>query len=747
MLISERARSISPTKDSPLQQQLDELIQRDSRPSTPLSHSIQPPVDLLPLSSASKDSSGLPRRDSEAHQSDISPKEPSPDIMKSPALGRPLSWKQRPTSRDLGSPAPIALKPATEEEKPAKDTRTADEEDDMVSRAQIAQSLSSKDPSFFRQTSDRGESSRAYRRAHNSSLSEASTSRPNVKLPGLNREVVSDLGARPVSEQGDEGSRSPSRTSSVFGASGFGNRYSSVSSVSTAGLGSPVPLTSPRRHERASSIYEEQQTGEHLTMSPTQGRIASDRPPSPTKGLGGFVQSAMLKRSDSVSKRWSAQLPTNSLRGGGTRPLQSPGMSPEGFTGLPSTRPGSRPDSRPGSSHSDATVVRGEGDDASVISRSTDVYARPPSRRRESVSTASGRNPDLPVSPSKTMDPRRWSPTKASWLESALSKPDSPKPKPRVPEEPEWKKGLTDRLRKAKELNQTDKGDNMESEKVVTPTGSQPAQDPSSSPEKTDSPAAKPSSDLKIDPPQETIESSSPSPSEVLSPKDSTKSPPIPAKSEFLKSESKGPVLSSTQDTASKPAIPSVKSSQIDFRGNLRRRETTDDSVKKDEPEFKAVFGRLRRAETKNYVAPDELKGNILRGKAGLTVTGGPKKTDRVDDFKESLLKRKEAMKAAGGSIRQDNSPGNNQPPQETTPEAILVRQNLGRSNSIRSTLGSKNPPTKPLSKPAALNSSNEPPQRKREPKSSELRITAYKIPPSTATYRYSRCKRYCRSS
>ncbi|KAM5447895.1 hypothetical protein MaudCBS49596_005690 [Microsporum audouinii] len=710
---AERARSISPTKDSPLQQQLDELIQRDSRPSTPLSHSIQPPVDLLPLSPASKDSSGLPRRDSEAHQSDISPKEPSPDIMKSPALGRPLSWKQRPTSRDLGSPAPIALKPATEEEKPAKDTRTADEEDDMVSRTQIAQSLSSKDPSFFRQTSDRGESSRAYRRAHNSSLSEASTSRPNVKLPGLNREVVSDLGARPVSEQGDEGSRSPSRTSSVFGASGFGNRYSSVSSVSTAGLGSPVPLTSPRRHERASSIYEEQQTGEHLTMSPTQGRIASDRPPSPTKGLGGFVQSAMLKRSDSVSKRWSAQLPANSLRGGGTRPLQSPGMSPEGFTGLPSTRPGSRPDSRPGSSHSDATVVRGEGDDASVISRSTDVYARPPSRRRESVSTVSGRNSDLPVSPSKTMDPRRWSPTKASWLESALSKPDSPKPKPRVPEEPEWKKGLTDRLRKAKELNQTDKGDNMESEKVVTPIGSQPAQDPSSSPEKPDSPAAKPSSDLKIDPPQETIESSSPSPSEVLSPKDSTKSPPIPAKSEFLKSESKGPVLSSTQDTPSKPAIPSVKSSQIDFRGNLRRRETTDDSVKKDEPEFKAVFGRLRRAETKNYVAPDELKGNILRGKAGLTVTGGPKKTDRVDDFKESLLKRKEAMKAAGGSIRQDNSPGNNQPPQETTPEAILVRQNLGRSNSIRSTLGSKNPPTKPLSKPAALNSSNEPPKEK----------------------------------
>ncbi|EFR03985.1 hypothetical protein MGYG_06989 [Nannizzia gypsea CBS 118893] len=709
---AERARSISPTKDSPLQQQLDELIQRDSASSTPLSHSIQPPVDLVPSSLASRDSSGLPRRDSEVRQPETSPKQSSPDITKtSPLGGRPLSWKQRPMSRDQGSPTSTTLKPAREEEeKPATDTSTAGgademEEDAVVSRTQIAQSLGSKDPSFFKQTSDRGDGSRAYRRAHTSSFSEASTNQSSVKLPGLSREAVSDLSMRPASELGEERSRSPSRTSSVYGASSFGNRYSSVSSVTTAGLGSPVPLTSSRRHERASSIYEEQQTGDHLTMSPTQGRLASDnRPPSPTKGLGGFVQSAMLKRSDSVSKRWSAQLPVNTLRGGNTRPLPSPAMSPEGFSGLPS-RPGSRPDSRPGSSHSDATVVRGEGDDASVISRSTDTYTRPPSRRRESVSTASGRDSGLPVSPSKTMDPRRWSPTKASWLESALSKPDSPKLKPRVPEEPEWKKDLTDRLRKAKELNQPEKTDTSESEKAVSAAGSK--LDRPSSPEKLDSPPLKSPSDLKIHPPQETREpSSSPSPSEVRSPKDLTKSPPIPAKSEFLKSETKGSAPSPTQDTPSKPAAPGVKSSQIDFRGNLRRRETVDDSIRKDEPEFKAVFGKLRRAETKNYVAPDELKGNILRGKAGLTVTGGPKKTERVDEFKESLLKRKEAMKAAGGSIRPDHTgSANNQPPKDSTPEAILVRQNLGRSNSIRSTFGSKNPPAKPISKPAALRS------------------------------------------
>ncbi|KAF3481256.1 uncharacterized protein GIQ15_04015 [Arthroderma uncinatum] len=718
---AERARSISPTKDSPLQQQLDDLIQKDSRPSTPRSYSIHPPVDLLPSFSASKDSSGFPRRDSEARQLETHPKESSVDIMKSPATGRPLSWKQRPGSRDLGSPTPVSPKQAVGEEKPVTETKTPTESDVAVSRTQIAQSLGSKDPSFFKQTSDRGEGSRAYRRAHNSSFSEATMGRPNVKLPGLSREAVSDLGVPPASDLGDERSRSPSRTSSVYGAGSFGNRYSSISSVSTAaGLGSPIPLASPRRHERAPSIYEEQQQpGEHLTMSPTQGRIASDRPSSPTKGLGGFVQSAMLKRSDSVSKRWSAQLPSTTLRGTNSRPLPSPGMSPEGFSGLPTSRPGSRPDSRPGSSHSEATVVRNDGDDASTFNRSTDAFVRPPSRRKESVSTASGRNTDLPVSPSKTMDPRRWSPTKASWLESALSKPESPKPKPRVPEEPEWKKGLTDRLRKAKESNNTEKGEHSEPEKVVTPTGSQKFDDPQSSPEKAEGPLVKSRSDLEVELPRESGETKQSSASEDRSPKDPVKTPPIPPKSESLKAETKGPSLSptlpSTQDTpASKPATSNVKSSQIDFRANLRRRETTDDSAKKDEPEFKAVFGRLRRAETKNYVAPDELKGNILRGKAGLTTTGGPKKTERVDEFKESILKRKEAMKAGGGSIRQDpNGLGNNPPPQQTTPEAILMRKNLGRSNSIRSTTGSKNPPAKPLSKPLAIQapSAEEPPE------------------------------------
>src|SRR5690606_6402131 len=38
-------------------------------------------------------------------------------------------------------------------------------------------------------------------------------------------------------------------------------------------------------------------------MSPSQIRIG-DRTPSQTKGFGGFVQSAMLKREGSINKRW-----------------------------------------------------------------------------------------------------------------------------------------------------------------------------------------------------------------------------------------------------------------------------------------------------------------------------------------------------------------------------------------------------------------------------------------------------------
>src|SRR5271154_2069610 len=95
--------------------------------------------------------------------------------------------------------------------------------------------------------------------------------------------------------------------------------------------------------------------------------------------------------------------------------------------------------------------------------------------------------------------------------------------------------------------------------------------------------------------------------------------------------------ISSEQGTSSKTKkeAPSIKPKaqtppKTDLRANLKPRQKDLSDNAPGEPEFKNVFGKLRRTETKNYVAPDELKDNIQRGKAALNITGGPQKTKRV---------------------------------------------------------------------------------------------------------------------
>lgn len=130
---------------------------------------------------------------------------------------------------------------------------------------------------------------------------------------------------------------------------------------------------------------------------------------------------------------------------------------------------------------------------------------------------------------------------------------------------------------------------------------------------------------------------------------------------------------------------PRPQSPVVDFRANLRKREVVKDSGPEKEPEFKNVFGKLKKTETRNYKAPDELKGNILRGKAALNVTGGPKKTERVDEFRKSLVSTKEAMKAGGGSIRR-NTIEEKEAPTIAVPEAIVKRHTMTKSSSFKRT-------------------------------------------------------------
>ena len=137
-----------------------------------------------------------------------------------------------------------------------------------------------------------------------------------------------------------------------------------------------------------------------------------------------------------------------------------------------------------------------------------------------------------------------------------------------------------------------------------------------------------------------------------------------------------------------KPETPPKK----DFRASLKSRQPVAGSEKKEEVnELQNVFGKLRRTETKNYVAPDTFKNNILQGKNALNVTGGPKPTVRRDEFRDSLVSQKAAMLAKAqetGSAahkRADSSAKD-----ATPPEAIAACRKLSRSDSI-----SKPPPPK----------------------------------------------------
>ncbi|KAI2122877.1 hypothetical protein LOZ42_000485 [Ophidiomyces ophidiicola] len=712
---AERARSISPTKDSPLLLGSPTLKDLPMNTSTP-SKSIIPPIDLLPttktldLDTASRDlaySSTASNEDTDSRAAESI----GGNTTRPPDRTRAMSWKQRPQSSEVDTLASTLRFPSDPPNSRGRDdlTVSANDSESTMSRAQISQSLGSKDPSWFKQTSDRGIGSPACRKASSTPLADVHLPAASVKLPGLTKEptLEPDKGS---SYDGSERSRSPSRANSVYGSSNFGNRYSSISSVTTlGGLGSPVPLSNPHRLE---SRGPESLPADRVAMSPSQSRLASDRPSSPTKGLGGFVQSAMMKRSDSVSKRWSTQSGPNSFRNSfiSSRGEASVLNSPKAQLG-PATAEST---SRPASSHSEATVVRHSVEDVSSavdLDVPQDSTASGQRFTKASPLSNSGLISDqispfegLPVTPSKTMDPKRWSPTKSSWLESAINRPESPRPKATVPsQEPDWKRGLTHKLRTSRDIGQGNKA-------LDSISTSMPSEEyhrlPTASNTKTSSKySQEPLENVDTDLVEETR-----TPRMIEQPDDEEKLrcqfPDIPPKSQGL--ESKIHTLSLKNEQSSSPPDPDSQSSigdkqtphpdaampplekplsSGDFRANLRPRGLPTDKSNAQEPEFKSVFGKLRRTETKNYVAPDEFKDNILRGKAALNITGGPKRTPRVDEFKESILKQKKAMKAGGGSIRRTTNdpkrlPGDSD---SSVPEAIAKRMALSRSESARS--------------------------------------------------------------
>jgi hypothetical protein len=613
-----------------------------------------------------------------------SPSKRDASIRASPSSAMPsrsptLSWQRRPNSQSADLPrsrplSMVATENAARSPRPAATPEPASEStsEQPLSREQIAQSLGSRDPAWFRQTADRGLNSPAYRRnqVEAEDRSDHGLHSGRVQMPGMSRDA-----SRPEKPLDDPLDRSPSRSNIAFRAD---SRSSEAIGNPSGNIGSPIPSSSAQRFEPPNIDSMPEARG--LAMSPSQGRISperSDRPVSPTKGMGGFVQSAMMKRSDSVSKRWSVQSPGLS-RGNSVANNLNTSTSVSRPSSL--SRDGSpRPSSRPTSSHSNATITDWQRPGTSNSMRSStttsandDVFVKPSlpaSRSQTPADTKSGQDNSSedqpahgqttpPTSPSKTMNPRRWSPTKSSWLESALNKPESPKPKVAPPQQPAW----MSEINKARQKNSVD---------LTRSTGAGPKHEvniggllrspPLGGPAKSFTAGGLPagfSSGLV-----------SKGRSESIGSQDSKAAPGKPEPE----------IKTSPISGKPKPAPPPAK----DFRATLKPRQPLADSGKKDEPEFKNVFGQLRRAKTQNYVAPDELKNNITQGKAALNTTGGPKKTERRDEFKDAILKKKEDFKKAQVEGKGITRAAGGEPQEAPLPEALAKRNALGRSGSI----------------------------------------------------------------
>jgi hypothetical protein len=564
----------------------------------------------------------------------------------------------------------------------------ANEDAPELSRTQIAESLAAKDPGWFRQTADRGVGSAALRRAQEDSTGAAAPGSERLRMPGMARDSTFDTEGPSSPPPDSARSQSPSRASSVR-MSTTSSRYSSTTTPSDSGssrIRSPPPsiLDAPKLIPTGSD-----------RKSPLTGR-----PPSPTKGMGGFVESAMLKRADSVNKRWSAQAPPGlnrqnsaaSNRGsyigghsGSTSPTRMD-RPPLTLSRGNSLEPA--PGSRPSSSHSNLAATQSVDDQPADLDRegfvrpAKPLYSRPKSVASLQNLAQSTAEPSPPASPS-----RRWSPTKSSWLESALTKTeDKPKPQPVLPTQPSWMTEINKAKHSRTNSSIQDPSKLPNSERSLAELTSNAQTTHPAPPEQAKSLPVDKALAAPIERPYSTPLKRMVSPPIVKA----KSPPPEPAAKPMSLNSTEGSM--STNSTAAMPS-PSMNSSwetkkpaptpgKMDFRANLKSRQASTDDNSKNEPEFKNALGKLKRTQTEKFVAPDMLKDNILRGKAGLTITGGPAKRERVDELKESLIKQKEAIKikAAAEPKKPMTKPANLQ----STPEALAKRNVLHRSQSSK---------------------------------------------------------------
>lgn len=649
-----------------------------------------------------------------------------------------LSWQQRPSSRgSTGSssrPFSVIASEHNASNPPLAAIDRAPTVVDSYSIREISQSLESRDPAWFKQTQDREFGSPAFRRNQDDS-SDTAAIVGSIRLPGMLRESEFDDRANSAPDSGR--SASPSREGSIGGTPRLGHEYSNSASLGSAGgIGSPLPTKRSQRFDPPSntslSMGDNSSIARALAMSPSQGRLSPerlDRPASPTKGLGGFVQSAMLKRSDSVNKRWSAQAGPGLSRGDSIASSRSGYEGKKypmgGITPLKDSRPKSmsrehstETTSRPGSSHSNATLTQGQIEDERT-SLGTSLASIKPGSFQDEVPTSAPSNSKSPP-PSKQVDnepmmsppaspSKKWSPTKASWLENAIKKPDSPKIMSPAPQQPAW---MTEMNRAKQQRGNIDlsKGGNFREVATVGLVRSPPpgvgykppgigglangfsagaAGNPRvDSPERVKQLYELPKTTKHNNDPRESISPHTPLTESEMKANSFRKSPATAKLADSPSVKKHDSQLSSRTQSPKAAKTKPETPPKIDFKSTLKSRQASGEARSRDEPEFKNVFGNLKRTQTQNYKAPDELKDNILRGKAGLALTGNPTRTERKDDFKESILKKKEGMVVPSASTRITSASSKIQG--HNVPEAIAKRQGLTRSERFLSNDGTE---------------------------------------------------------
>ncbi|OAR00406.1 hypothetical protein LLEC1_01357 [Akanthomyces lecanii] len=697
----ERARSISPQKSSPANTpspranaravNLSDSLKLDS--SLNLENARESSVELA----RGMGYSNSPTKENEAPISADSKHDTTAGASEA-GLARTstLSWQQRrPNSRGGTASRPLSMVAAQNATQRGVNRMqdpqppAATPEHQTLTREDIAKTLGLKDPSWFRQTAERGQASAAFRKNQVEDGDTMDMSSVKAQLPGMS-----------------------------------GVQKGSVASPTSATLASPLPLNPP-----AFDFAADRQADSDLPS----GRSSPTRCASPTKGLGGFVQSAMLKRSDSI-KRWSVTSP----------PGLSRADSVSGNVG------GHRGEALRGSPRPRSTIRESATPESSRPTSRSGIKEESASPDHSSQGTLSREPSDLkiPTSPSKTMDSRRWSPTKSSWLESALNRPESPRPQHKSNQsQPEWMSELA----RSKAASPSGEGSRPGSPskhpvsigglmrttpfdggaKTNTtglggiysppPGGNRPQFGHAAKQSFSTPLTVRPSSSFESEAPHtstpreakpEVKREAKPEVKPEITPKDKLEARPdtksdmnTDTRSQPKPEPVKRAVVASPPAVKPKPDTPLKQ----DFRSSLKTRPVGTDAKASEEPEFRNALGNLRRTKTQNYVAPDELRGNILRGKAGLAASGGPQKTERKDEFKDSILRKREDFKKAQADGKGVARTAASISAPAALPEGLARRAELGKGGSIRginpvtgsSAVAAKKPePLKPVPAP-----------------------------------------------